>query len=91
MIFHWITFTNASGKIWQQGSGKAYTEKNQNIEILSRFYVVQAMSILDHKIFPLDSIPLNEIFDTHLKYFIYGIATPEGTKQFEKLIQKKGI
>ena len=65
--------------------------KNQNVEILSRFYVVQAMSILDNKIFPHETISLNEIFDTHLKYFIFGIGTPIGINQFEKLIQKKGI
>jgi hypothetical protein len=65
------------------GMEQGLYRKNLNPDIISKFYVGRAMTVVDDEVFPLGTYDCEVLFEEHIKYHIHGIASLKGLKMLE--------
>lgn len=69
-----------------RGIEKDIYREGLNVEFISRIYFSGITSIKDHRLFPMEKFPMQDLMDNYLEYHIRGIVTPKGRKVLNEII-----
>ncbi len=69
----------------QRGIEEGIYRKNIKAEIVAKLYVANNILIVDEGAFSLREYHPDELFQEHIRYHIYGVASPKGIKLLDKL------
>lgn len=61
--------------------------KNVDADIIAKLYISKMENIISSDLFPASKYASVEVYKEALKYHIYGIASEEGLKHFEKKLE----
>ncbi len=61
---------------------------NVDAGIISKLYISKSLAIVDEQTFPLQKYSKDELFKEFVRYHIYGIASKQGLKRLEQLIDQ---
>lgn len=67
------------------GQEQGLYKKDLNPDIISKLYLVKAMSLIDEEVFPHRQYSRRELIQNHLSYHLAGILSEDGVQQFKQI------
>lgn len=71
----------------EHGMKQGLYRSNLNPDIVTKLFVGKSTLVGDDAHFPSDTYSLEELFKQHLKYHIYGVASPQGQALLHKHLE----
>lgn len=68
----------------ERGIKEGLYRQNMSADIISRLYIAKNAIVADDELFPPEQCNFEALFKEHIKYHIYGIASPKGLAMMER-------